>query len=83
MNKMRQLAPPRRGIVWASNPATSEFPDASDYDNHYVAQNGPAQRPSPSASTDARKAAVQGPRRASVGAFFHAYLATFRQVVLG
>lgn len=83
MNKMRQLGPPRRGVVWASSPAACEFPDASDYDNHYVTQARPTRRPTPSTPADSRQTAVQGARRTSIAAFFHAYLVTFRQVALG
>lgn len=83
MKKVKTLGAPRRGVVWATSPNSSEFPDASDYDNTYPTE-APASTKRPTAAPAApRSTAPSGERRASFTAFLHDHFGMFREVVWG
>jgi hypothetical protein len=80
MKKVKSLGAPRRGVVWTASPATSEFPDSSDYDNTYEANPESVKRPT-AAPAAPRFTPTERERRTSFAAFLQNAL--FRHMVWG
>lgn len=83
MKKMKSLGAPRRGVVWATSPNSSEYPDASDYDNTYPSEAPVSTKRPTSVPAAPHLAPANRERRVSFTAFLHDHFGMFRGVVWG